>query len=130
MAVRVYPTFDPNNPVHVSAIEQIAQVPAGTYAAVQAYRAGAQRLAHAGGDAGFQHWDGVQGTPVGVLDAFLTYGWGRQTPNFRVFAEGAGDPDCGAADDPAVASALLLWQGVEEPARQLVLQRELGIAWH
>src|SRR5690606_14527315 len=49
-AVRVYPTFDPKNPVHVSAIEQIAQVPAGTYSAMQAHRAEATRLAHAGDD--------------------------------------------------------------------------------
>jgi len=65
--------FDLNNAERVRAVEVIAQVPAGTCAAVQQYRAAAAQLAYTG-DAGYQLWPSVQGTPVAALDELLAYG--------------------------------------------------------
>lgn len=131
MAVRLHLQFDATNPQHISAVEQIAQVPAGTHAAVQQYREEAKSLAYAGGDAGYEHWAGAQDTPVGVLDAFLTFGWGRLGPLGRQIADLTDDDaDGGSTTDPRVVAGLLWAQDAPEDARKLVLAHGLGVAWH
>lgn len=131
MATRLHIQFDQDNPEHIRAIEEIAQVPAGTHAAVQQYREEAKGLAYAGGDAGYEHWRSVQGTPVGVLDAFLTYGFGRLTPLGRQIADlTSDDADGGSTTDPRFVAGLLWAQDAPEETRQLVLAHGLGVAWH
>lgn len=131
MAVRLHLQFDNNNSEQIRAVEQIAQVPEGTHAAVQQYREEAKGLTFAGGDAGYEHWASVQDTPVGVLDAFLTYGWGRLTPLGRQIADLTDDDaDGGSTTDPRFVAGLLWAQDAPEETRQLVLAHGLGIAWH
>lgn len=128
MATRLHVTFDNNNAEHIRAIEEIAQVPAGTYAAVLAHREEAKSLE---GDAGYRHWEGVQDTPVGELDRFLTFGWGRLTATGRQIAGlAAGDEEIGGTTDPRFVAGLLWAQDAPELVRQLVLAHELGVAWH
>ncbi len=129
MAVRLHIQFDQDNAEHIRAIEEIAQVPAGTHAAVQQYREEAKRLALE--PAGYELWEGVQDTPVGVLDAFLTFGWGRLTPLGRQIADlTADDADGGSTTEPRFVAGLLWAQDAPEETRQLVLAHGLGVAWH
>jgi len=99
----------------------IAQVPAGTCAAVQQYRAAAAQLAYTG-DAGYQLWPSVQGTPVAALDELLAYGWGRLASLTRLLVGSLGDTGAGSTTDPAAVAALLAAQGAERRQRELVLQ--------
>jgi len=131
MAVRLHVQFDPQNAEHIHAIEEIARVPAGTHTAVQQYREEAKRLTFAAGDAGYEHWASVQDTPVGELDAFLTFGWGRLTPLGRQIADlTADDADGGSTTDPRFVAGLLWAQNAPVETRKLVLAHGLGVAWH
>lgn len=125
--IRLHLQYDPNNPTHIKAVEEIAGVPQGTHTAVMQHRATAALL---DGEAGFQHWRAAQGTPVGTLDAFLTNGWGRMAAATAKVAEVLGDPQVGSTDHPGAIAALLDAQGVNPQAVYLTVSRGLTISWN
>ncbi len=130
MATRLYPLFDPQDHDQVQALERLAGVPAGTYAQAQQYRAQAQALGD-DPEAGYLHWRSVQDTPVGRMDAFLTFGWGRLAPRAEDLVEALGhDPHCGSIEDAPTAGDVLDAQGLPCADAETVALHRLGVTWN
>lgn len=150
MATRLYPdTDDPD------LLERLAGVPAGTFAALEAFetsRTAAEAAAHERGAVllPLMRWAGKPVDSLGdeVLDPewqtyqlrkmqpalhqlrdFMIFGWGRLANCDAVESAGL-DVVCDGTEDPALMCEILGWQAEDpEQALTVLLDAGLGLRW-
>jgi len=108
MGVRLYP-----NTTNAAKLEKLAGVPEGTHKRMEdmAKRHAEERAAATNWNEyedGYRQWkERDNDGPIGDLDAFLTFGWGKFRP-----IDGIGEDYAGNESDPQRAAKLLRYNGI------------------
>lgn len=123
----LYLDYDDRIPEHRTALEQIIEVPFGTYAAVEELNDFMDVLDDVGRRADLLN--SLDGTPSGDLDAFLAFGFGPLTPAAASIAEGIRSASRGSTHSPALVTALLMAQGAGAQAASTAVRHGLGVYW-
>ena len=123
----LYLDYDDRIPEHRTALEQIIEVPFGTYAAVEELNDFMGVLDDVGRRADLLN--SLDGTPSGDLDAFLAFGFGPLTPAAVSIAEGIRSASRGSTHSPALVTALLMAQGAGAQAASIAVRHGLGVQW-
>ena len=126
--VNLYLDFDGRIPEHLSALEQMLEVPPGTYAAVEELRGYMDALDDAGMSS--ELLNSFDGTPTGDLDAFLAFGYGPLTAPAIAIAESVHDSRSGRTTSPVQVAALLVAQGAGAVAASIAVSHGLGVYWN
>ena len=123
----LYVDFDDRIPEHRTALEQMIEVPFGTFTAVEGLGDFMEVLDDVGRRA--ELLNSLDGTPVGDLDAFLAFGYGPLTPAASSIAEGVRNARSGSTHSPALVAALLVAQGAGAQAASTAVRHGLGVYW-
>lgn len=128
---RLFPLYNPENPVHTRALEQLACVPAGTFGRTRTYLQDLEAAIKTGQKNGLTdvyltHF----GTPVIGFSGFLIAGFGllSQAAQFKIKYHGFNPHEPGQLSNLNYVGDVVRAQGLSEQQMHLVDKLD-GIAW-